>query len=216
MARSVPRTGFPSRPCSTGCCSARTAHRTPRSLRRWMIRRPPAFPDRGFPAGRPSAVPADDGRRGAVCSRSGLSAVTAPSVWRAGRCRRPCGDPGVPAAPRRRRRGESRPGRGCRPREDRRWEALDTLPGLTGAFDLIFIDADKENNSAYLRHAIRRPPGHRDRCRQRRARRPCRRTCRGRPAGAWCARYARKCSAVKSVWRLRRCRPWAPRAGTGC
>lgn len=34
-------------------------------------------------------------------------------------------------------------------------EALDTLPGLTGAFDLIFIDADKENNSAYLRHAIR-------------------------------------------------------------
>lgn len=34
-------------------------------------------------------------------------------------------------------------------------EALDTLPGLTGVFDLIFIDADKENNSAYLRHAIR-------------------------------------------------------------
>ena len=34
-------------------------------------------------------------------------------------------------------------------------EALDTLPGLTGAFGLIFIDADKENNSAYLRHAIR-------------------------------------------------------------
>ena len=34
-------------------------------------------------------------------------------------------------------------------------EALDNLPGLTGAFDLIFIDADKENNSAYLRHAIR-------------------------------------------------------------
>ena len=34
-------------------------------------------------------------------------------------------------------------------------EALDTLPRLTGVFDLIFIDADKENNSAYLRHAIR-------------------------------------------------------------
>jgi predicted O-methyltransferase YrrM len=34
-------------------------------------------------------------------------------------------------------------------------QALDTLPGLSGVFDLIFIDADKENNSAYLRHAIR-------------------------------------------------------------
>lgn len=33
--------------------------------------------------------------------------------------------------------------------------ALDTLPGLTGDFDLVFIDADKENNAAYVRHAIR-------------------------------------------------------------
>lgn len=33
--------------------------------------------------------------------------------------------------------------------------ALDTLPGITGAFDLVFIDADKENNAAYVRHAIR-------------------------------------------------------------
>lgn len=33
--------------------------------------------------------------------------------------------------------------------------ALDTLPGLTGSFDLVFIDADKENNAAYVRHAIR-------------------------------------------------------------
>lgn len=33
--------------------------------------------------------------------------------------------------------------------------ALDTLPRLTGHFDLVFIDADKENNAAYLRHAIR-------------------------------------------------------------
>lgn len=32
--------------------------------------------------------------------------------------------------------------------------ALDTLPGLTGDFDLVFIDADKENNSAYVRWAI--------------------------------------------------------------
>lgn len=32
--------------------------------------------------------------------------------------------------------------------------ALDTLPGLRGDFDLVFIDADKENNSAYLRWAI--------------------------------------------------------------
>lgn len=32
--------------------------------------------------------------------------------------------------------------------------ALDTLPGLTGAFDLVFIDADKENNNAYLQWAI--------------------------------------------------------------
>jgi predicted O-methyltransferase YrrM len=33
--------------------------------------------------------------------------------------------------------------------------ALDTLPGLTGDFDLVFIDADKENNSADLEHAVR-------------------------------------------------------------
>ena len=28
--------------------------------------------------------------------------------------------------------------------------ALDTLPTLSGAFDLVFVDADKENNSAYV------------------------------------------------------------------
>ncbi|MBV8238602.1 MAG: O-methyltransferase [Sphingomonas sp.] len=33
--------------------------------------------------------------------------------------------------------------------------ALDTLARLDGAFDLIFIDADKENNAAYVREAIR-------------------------------------------------------------
>lgn len=33
--------------------------------------------------------------------------------------------------------------------------ALDTLPGLTGDFDLVFIDADKENGTAYVRQAIR-------------------------------------------------------------
>lgn len=33
--------------------------------------------------------------------------------------------------------------------------ALDTLPGLSGDFDLVFIDADKENNIAYVRQAIR-------------------------------------------------------------
>ena len=32
--------------------------------------------------------------------------------------------------------------------------ALDTLPGLTGDFDLVFIDADKENNIAYVQRAI--------------------------------------------------------------
>lgn len=33
--------------------------------------------------------------------------------------------------------------------------ALDTLPNLSGDFDLVFIDADKENNTAYVEHAIR-------------------------------------------------------------
>jgi len=33
--------------------------------------------------------------------------------------------------------------------------ALETLTGLDGDFDLVFIDADKENNSAYVRHAVR-------------------------------------------------------------
>lgn len=32
--------------------------------------------------------------------------------------------------------------------------ALDTLPGLAGDFDLVFIDADKENNVAYVQKAI--------------------------------------------------------------
>ena len=33
--------------------------------------------------------------------------------------------------------------------------ALDTLPTLTGPFDLIFIDADKRSNADYLRWALR-------------------------------------------------------------
>jgi predicted O-methyltransferase YrrM len=33
--------------------------------------------------------------------------------------------------------------------------ALDTLPTLDGPFDLVFVDADKQNNAAYLDHAIR-------------------------------------------------------------
>jgi predicted O-methyltransferase YrrM len=33
--------------------------------------------------------------------------------------------------------------------------ALETLPDLTGPFDLTFIDADKGNNAAYFTHALR-------------------------------------------------------------
>jgi predicted O-methyltransferase YrrM len=33
--------------------------------------------------------------------------------------------------------------------------ALETLPGLDGPFDLIFIDADKRSNAEYLREALR-------------------------------------------------------------
>src|SRR5437764_7478437 len=33
--------------------------------------------------------------------------------------------------------------------------ALETLPQLDGAFDLIFLDADKRSNAAYLREALR-------------------------------------------------------------
>ena len=58
--------------------------------------------------------------------------------------------------------------------------ALDTLPGLTGDFDLVFIDADKENNSAYVALGDRpRPAGHGDRRRQRGARRAHPRSRRG-------------------------------------
>ncbi len=32
--------------------------------------------------------------------------------------------------------------------------ALDTLPTVSGVFDFVFIDADKENNSAYVRWAV--------------------------------------------------------------
>jgi len=32
--------------------------------------------------------------------------------------------------------------------------ALDTLPGLVGPFDLVFLDADKEHNPEYLRWAL--------------------------------------------------------------
>ena len=34
-------------------------------------------------------------------------------------------------------------------------QALDLLPGLEGPFDLVFIDADKVNNIAYVDHAVR-------------------------------------------------------------
>lgn len=39
--------------------------------------------------------------------------------------------------------------------------ALDVLPGLSGPFDLVFIDANKESYPAYLTHAVRltRPGG---------------------------------------------------------
>jgi predicted O-methyltransferase YrrM len=33
--------------------------------------------------------------------------------------------------------------------------AMETLPGLDGPFDLIFIDADKKSNPSYLREALR-------------------------------------------------------------
>ncbi len=33
--------------------------------------------------------------------------------------------------------------------------ALDSLPGLDGPFDLVFLDADKRSNAAYLDHALR-------------------------------------------------------------
>lgn len=33
--------------------------------------------------------------------------------------------------------------------------ALEVLGGLSGDFDLVFIDADKENNAAYVEHAVR-------------------------------------------------------------
>ena len=33
--------------------------------------------------------------------------------------------------------------------------AFDSLATLTGPFDFVFIDADKENKSAYVREAIR-------------------------------------------------------------
>lgn len=37
-----------------------------------------------------------------------------------------------------------------------RGAALDSLPGLAGPYDLVFIDADKENNTVYFDAAVRR------------------------------------------------------------
>jgi predicted O-methyltransferase YrrM len=34
-------------------------------------------------------------------------------------------------------------------------DALDTLPGLDGPFDVVFLDADKQRNPEYLEHALR-------------------------------------------------------------
>jgi predicted O-methyltransferase YrrM len=39
--------------------------------------------------------------------------------------------------------------------EIREGAALDLLPGLEGPFDLVFIDADKRNNAAYVDWSIR-------------------------------------------------------------
>lgn len=36
-----------------------------------------------------------------------------------------------------------------------RGAALAVLPGLAGPYDLVFIDADKQNNTAYFDHAVR-------------------------------------------------------------
>lgn len=45
---------------------------------------------------------------------------------------------------------------GLAPLVDQRFgRALDTLPQLTGPFDLIFIDADKENSAPYFEWAVR-------------------------------------------------------------
>jgi predicted O-methyltransferase YrrM len=40
-------------------------------------------------------------------------------------------------------------------------EALTTLPGIDGPFDLAFVDADKQSNPEYLEHTLRlvRPGG---------------------------------------------------------
>ncbi len=49
-------------------------------------------------------------------------------------------------------------------------QALETLPGVSGTFDLVFIDADKERSADYLALALALAPRHPDRRRQRRAR----------------------------------------------
>ena len=63
--------------------------------------------------------------------------------------------------------------------------ALDTLPRLTGPFDLVFIDADKRSNADYLGGgAAAVAAGHRHRLRQRGARRRRRRCGAPRPGRA--------------------------------
>ena len=87
-------------------------------------------------------------------SRSGRSAATRTICLARAAGRKQPRDIGIRAAACRGGRRQPAPGRGGRPGGDHRRGGAGHVADVDCAFDFVFIDADKENNSAYVQWAI--------------------------------------------------------------